>query len=339
MTNTIWKKVDGPSAGLVQQHYVQARLDSLHRRNTDLEAQISDRIRSHPKFKGMKLGGDKWLAVYKRITEKLQSADLTINFSASSWFANENTYESYTQLYERSGRNASDGTGAAQLLGNVQNPAVYRANVDDKITFHNLVSAGKSSAPVRGLMPGRQGTDRIREQMEFRAKPTERTVAVDPKDPSQDKKYADSTNKHFNPKTKQVFAALNYGRRYRGSNIDYGTSHMVLSPKFKVNALYYGGDTFYHADASGQTAYHVLGALIAHVKSNLLDAIVESCYFGATLPDNKDPGLMVEGHLFNELTFKGNIVEIALDAPAGSPLHQNAKKFAAKHGAKLVVLG
>jgi len=210
--------------------------------------------------------------------------------------------------------------------------------VDDKITFANLASSGKSSTPVRGLMPGRQGTDRIREQMEFRANPAARTV-VDPKDSSQQKEYADSTNKHFNPKTKQVFAALNYGRRFRGSNIDYGTSHMVLSPKFKVNALYYGGDTFYIADASGQTSYHTLGALIAHVKPNLLDAILDSCYFGATLPDNKDASLMVEGHLFNELTFKGNIVEIALDAPSGSQIHANAKKFAAKHGAKLVLLG
>jgi len=336
---TIWKKVEGPSAGLVQQHYVQARMESLHRRNKDLESQIAEKIRTHPKFQGMKLSGDKWLAVYRRITERLQSADLTINFSASSWFSQENTYDSYTQLYERSGRNDSDPARAAQLLSNVQNPAVFRANIDDKITFSNLASPGTSSAPFRGLMPGRQGMDRIREQMEFRAGQSPRVVVVDPKDSGQNKEYADSTNRHFNPKTKQVFAALNYGRRLRGSNIDYGTSHMVLSPRFKVNALYYGGDTFYHADASGQTAYHILGALIAHVKPNLLDAIVDSCYFGATLPDNKDASLMVEGHLFSELTFKGNIVEIALDAPAGSPMHANAKKFAAKHGAKLVVVG
>jgi len=84
VTQSIWKKVEGPSAGLVQQHYVQARLDSLHRRNKDLEATIAETITAHPKFQGMKLSGDKWLAVYKRITEKLQSANLTINFTASS---------------------------------------------------------------------------------------------------------------------------------------------------------------------------------------------------------------------------------------------------------------
>ncbi len=336
---TIWGKKEyvGPSAGLVKRHYVEARLDALHRRNKDLEKQIAEKLKGCTKLQGMKLSGDKWLAVYKKVTQQLQAADLTINFDAKSWFSNENTYESYTQLYERSGKSAG---GNAQLLSNPQNPARMRADVDDKITFKNQVATGaRPAVPQRGLMPGRQGMDRVREQMEFRAGAADRRVPTDKTDPNKDKVYADSTNKHFNPKTKQVFAALNYGRRLHGSNFDYGTSHLVLADRFKVNALYYGGDTFYHQDSSKQTAYHVLGALIAFVDDKLLDAILDSCYFGSRLQDTKHATMMVEAHLFDELTFKGNIKEIVLEATFGSSQHANAKKFASKHGAKITLVG
>lgn len=337
MPGTIWGKKEyvGPSAGLVKRHYVEARLAALYRRDKGLEQRIADTLRQHQKFQHLKLKGDAWLPVYHEITKNLQKAHLTINFDASRWFGTENRFDSYTQLYERSGRNQS---GHGQLMGNTQNPVLTRTQADDRVTFDNPVRPGSSRPPQRGLMPGRQGIDRVREQMEFRAAGKERKIVVDPGDSTKDQVFADSTNEHFNPKTKQIFAALNYGRRLLGSNIDYGRSHMVLAPKFKINAIYFGGDTFYHKDASRQTAYGVLGALVALVDPILLGAILESCYFGATLGDNKSPNLMVEAHIFDELTFTGNITAIFLDAKAYSPEHVNAKKFAARHGAKLVLV-
>jgi len=62
-----------------------------------------------------------------------------------------------------------------------------------------------------------------------------------------------------------------------------------------------------------------------------------SCYQGGTLGDTKNPKLLIEGHIFSELPFAGNITTIYLDAAAHSEIHNNARKFATKHGAKLVV--
>jgi hypothetical protein len=49
------------------------------------------------------------------------------------------------------------------------------------------------------------------------------------------------------------------------------------------------------------------------------------------------PKLLIEGHIFSELPFSGNITTIYLDAAAHSEIHNNAGTFAAEHGAKLVV--
>lgn len=176
-----WKKVTGPSAGLVQQHYVEGRLEALYRRNKDLEAQVKQALANAPLLKSMKLGGsgDKWLKVYEKINLALQAAQLTINFDASRWFSTENTYATYSQAYQRSG---SNGAGA-QLLGDALNPPVYRAQIDDKITFDRATGVLAGGASQRGLMPGRQGVNRVREQMEFRPNPTQR-VAPNPADAS-----------------------------------------------------------------------------------------------------------------------------------------------------------
>jgi hypothetical protein len=325
----IWTKVTGPSAGLVQQHYVEARKEALYRRDKDLEAKVKEVLRNHSLLQGIKMSGDKWLDVYRKISSNLQSADLTINFNAASWFSTENHYDTYAQQYERSQRDAS---GAATFQGDIlNNPADKRAAADDRVTFKNLRRRDPPPEPRRGLMPGRQGIERIKEQMKFR--PSAPTI-----DQSAQKTEVVSKNPHFNPKTKQVFAALNFGRRPHGSNTYYGTSHFVLSPKLKVNALYYPGDTFYLPDASSQLAYHVIGAIVAYAKpGGLLDAIIKSCYFGTRLEDARDPMMMIEAHLFTELRFSGHVETMVLDAPFGSTIHENAKKFARKHNIRLIL--
>jgi hypothetical protein len=334
-TPSIWKTVTGPSAGLVKKHYVEARKAALERRNKGLEKQLAKVLKSIPSLKEQ-TKGDKWLDVYHRITEKLQRAPLTINFQADSWFSSENNFPTYAHGYERGGR---DGNSRARFQDDPKtNPAIRRADADDKITFNKLVGDQGSSAPVRGLKRAWQGTDRIREQMEFRTASqliTEKGVGGNP-----DKQFAVSTNKRFDPKTKQIFAALNYGRRPNGSCTYYGDSHLVVKRDFKVNALYYGGDTFYDSkDASQQAAFHVLGTLLAWAKPALLDAIVQSCYFDNRLANTAAPQYLVEAHLFDELPFTNNIEEIVLACDARSVQHENAKIFAAKHGAKLTLIG
>jgi hypothetical protein len=336
MKNTIWTRVSGPSAGLVQKHLVEARQEELYRRDKDLEGKVAAALRAHPALQRLKLSGDRWIPVYKKISEGLQSADLTINFNAAKWFSSENLYKTYAQQYERS---TPDSAGAARFQGDTtMNPAKTRADIDDRITFNNLRMTGaptQTGPPRRGLMPGRQGMDRVRTQMEFRA--GAQTSSPDPQNPNNPFTMVSSTNAQFNPRTKQVFAALNYGRRPHGSSIYYGGSQFVLSPKYKVNALYYGGDTFYMQDASMQLAYHVIGAIVAYARKDLLDAIISSCYFGTRLEDTRAGSLLLEAHLFTEVRFTGNLDRIVLDAPHGSVLHENARKFAVRHGARLVL--
>lgn len=323
----------GPSAGLVQQHFVEARLAELYTRNKDLEKKVADALmRGIP---GLKSKGDKWLEAYKKINRSLQSAALTINFKADRWFTTENKFESYAQQYQRSGFEKDK----AIFKGDKQNPAFFRAVQDDKVTFP-VMSAGGQASPQRGLMPGRQGQARIETQMKFNADTKGKDLAKMTKAEilATDKEQTRSQNPYFNPKTKQIFAGLNYGRRPHGSNIDYGTSHFVLHEKFKVNAIYFGGDTFFdHEDASKQAAFGTLGALAAWADADLLSDIIRSCYDGGTLDDTKNPKLLIEGHIFSELPFSGNITTIYLDAVAHSEIHNNARTFAAKHGAKLVV--
>ena len=328
-----WKSVSGPSAGLVQQHFVESRQEALYRRNKDLEKLVKQALTTHKSLASLKLSGDKWLPVYEKINRNLQAADLTINFNAASWFAQENKYETYAQAYERSGR---DAQGIATLKGDRLNPAIVRADVDDRVTFPRPVAGAATPMPQRGLTPGRQGQARVEAYMKFDPKlanadgtPLDRLKAP----------VAHSQNRHFDAKTRQVFAALNYGRRPHGSSYEYGGSHMVLNDKFKVNALYFGGDTFYIKDAAAkQTAYHTLGALVAWADDALLTDIIRSCYAGTRLPDTKDFRLLLEGHIFAEVAFSGGISTIFLDAPAQSVYHVNAKTFAAKHGARLVLV-
>lgn len=318
----------GPSAGLVQRHFVEARLESLYTRNKDLEELVKQALLKH--IPGLSPKGDKWLEAYKKINRNLQSCDLTINFKATSWFASENKFETYAQAYERAGFD-KDGTTAI-FKPDALNPANIRTSQDDKITFP-AQKPGSQPAQHRGLMPGRQNQARIETQMRFDPDIKDKKDLIDPT------AVARSKNQHFNPKTKQVFAGLNYGRRSHGSNTDYGSSHFVLDDKFKINAIYFGGDTFYHQDASQQAAYCTLGSLVAWAKDDLMAEIIRSCYSGARLGNTTKASLLIEGHLFQELRFTGNIKTIYLDAPTHSVYHDNARKFATKHGAKLVLVG
>jgi len=330
--SSIWKKVTGPSAGLVQQHYVKARESDLHRRNPDLEGKVKKLLEEHQSFAHLKLKGDKWLDIYRKINKNIQAADLTINFSGESWFSTENNYETYTQMYERS----VDKDGKVKLINNMLNPADVRARVDDAVTFPEAWNKSAPAPTHRGLRPGAQSGQRIQTQMAFGE---QKAISKDGRNVG-----VESLNSHFNPKTKQVFAALNYGRRPHGSSTGYGQSHLVLHPRFKVNSFYYAGDTFFIStkDTTVQMPFGTLAAIMVHAKPSMVDAIIRSCYFGAALDDIDMTGsfqLLLEAHLFSGLSFSNNISEVRLSAEhAGSEVHKNASKFSAKHGAKLVLM-
>lgn len=338
MTN-LWQKATGPSAALVQQQYVAARLEDIKRRNPGLEQKVAQVLTQHPLLAGQKFKGDRWLEVYRKMNRSLQCADLTINFRAESWFTTENTYSSYTQMYERS----AGADGKNKLFDDPLNPANLRARVDDAVTFPAPWStpAPPAQRGIVNLTPGRQSGERIQTQMAFGSQHT-LTGA---------KPGVESGNRHFNPKTKQIFAALNYGRRPHGSSLVYGDCQLVLQPRIKINAMYYGGDTFFAPvqDTSVQVGYGMLAAVIAHAHFAMVTDIVKSCFLDMQLDDmggshtaisgSMAASYLLEGHVFGALPFAESVSDVRLPGRyMGTAIGNNAFKFASKHGTKLTYL-
>src|SRR5579875_2242583 len=87
-------------ARVVQHHYVRAQLKDIN--VTGREGLIQETLKALKTAPGMQKAKDKQLmAAYEKITQRLQAAELTINFKASSWFTQPNHYETYAQMYER----------------------------------------------------------------------------------------------------------------------------------------------------------------------------------------------------------------------------------------------
>ena len=334
-TTLIWQKATGPSSGYVKEHFVQARKQELHRKDQALQDKVANILINHPSFARKKIKlktNSDWPKdlhkIYNKISDNLRSRELTINFDADRWFTTENKYDSYTQIYERSG-----GGSGNFLVGDKQNPAHMRAKIDDVVTIPQTWTSGSTSTS-RGLNPG-HSKNRIAQKMQFGNQGTVGSESTNDK--------VKSLNPHFDPKTKQVFAALNYGRRKYGSSMEYGDAHLVLHNRFKTNALYFGRDTFYLGTngTDSQCTYNTLGAVIAHAHPKMVDDIINSCYIDVVLADNKGGSacdFLLEAHLFDDLTFKGNIAEIRLPSRymgSGSGVVSNALKFADKHNTVL----
>ena len=176
-------------------------------------------------------------------------------------------------------------------------------------------------------------------------------------------------NPRFNPRTKQIFAALNYGRRPHGSSITYGHSHMVLQSGLKQRAFYYPTDTFdvYTAKlgASVQTPFARLGTIYGKSAINrykagarFREAVLAACYDGKAMQDVGWAEHLLEAHLFGEVRFREHVSHMVIsyhdfaqpslsfvDDDDGGPVApdlrvwrvivQNARDFAERHGIKL----
>ena len=267
---------------------------------------------------------------YQKLHMHLQRSDLTINFPAERWFVDENKYETYTQMYER----AVGQDGELHLQGNVNNPVNRRVAADDAVTIPEQWR--NQEVVTRGLAP-RQNQVRIAQRMVF--------DEVVPNG-----KGYKSSNPHFDPKTKQVFAALNYAGNPNGATTDYGYSFFVLKPQLKVNALYYPGDTFtlQGTGVSTQMSFAHLGAIYGKItngfsaesyRRDLLNTCFPNVSKGTAFP------MLLEGHLFTQLRFADALESVNLSRrnvdgqpftePQWKILTANAKKFAKKWNVKL----
>ena len=229
-------------------------------------------------------------------------------------------------------------------LGNTSGGnALERAAADDRVTFPDHWNR-PGATPTRhlrgGMSPGNQPTQNIMSRMMTGLQTVGRRA---------DKNYDGymvetapgsstylSKNAKFNPRAKQLFAAVNYGNRAHGSNTYYGGDHFVLNPARKVDAIYFAGDTFGIESAYEQVTYQTLGAIFLRCveggKYALKGDLISSCLDGMILSDTSFPDFLIEAHLFKEIRFAGDIAEMHVRPTSHT---DNVRKFAQKWGIKL----
>lgn len=231
---------------------------------------------------------------YFLFTKQLQNAQLTINFKAKGWFENQAGFDEYKNMYDF----------GKTIKGNALNPVAPRVMADNIATMPKRMEGGAADQAMNpgkmSLAPGHQRSADTKDNLFF------------------------STNMQFNPKTKQIFAALNYGRRPHGSSTQYGESFFILSNDFKTNALYFAGDTFNCLlpdgkggfgvnESSGLTArsqlsYDTIAALILYANQWLRKEIIDCCLHAKTLSDTRNADDLVEAHLFHPVKMSGGVV-------------------------------
>ena len=332
-----WKFTQ-PSAQVIQKHYVNARVHELNKAAEEgrektidqILIRYADQIKGKSREKKRKYCG----GTYDYLTNMLQGRELTINLKAASWFAKENRYETYSQMYER----AIDSKTGKMVLNDDDklNPANVRAQADDRITFPQHW-ANQAGPMRRGLDPRatQSGQTLTHYMMSGTAIPRQGDSFDDYLQKTDKDGQYTSKNPKLNPKAKQVFTALNYGRRPHGSSIQYGKSHLVLNPNLKVDAIYFPGDTFFIPGANYQATYQTLGTLYLHAGALTREVLMTSCLQGIRLEDTSDAMELVEAHIFQEVRFDSCVKELRLEQTDDQAVIANAQRFCNRWGIHL----
>ncbi len=134
--------------------------------------------------------------------------------------------------------------------------------------------------------------------------------------------------------------------------------HFVLKDDLKINAIYYGGDTFDpNTNTSTRATYGTLLAVILHA-GLLMFEIVNSCYRQISSDDSDATFYLLEAHVFDEIAYSKDMKEMRIfekgidgeltnavrskrltdaDKPAmKQEIKKNARDFASRNGIKLV---
>lgn len=332
-------KMQRVSAAVVMQHFARSEVRSIDKVSDAFYAAMVMKLRTMREFARFKDG--QLREVIKNITYKLQTAELTINFKAASYFSAPNDWRTYRQMYDMALQDVKQADGGTKremrLTGNALNPATTRDAADTKVTFGANIKTPQMQGAARFMQTGG-------------LKDVSNGAAGGP--------VYTANNAHFNPRARQLFAGLNYGRRPHGSSTQYGLSHFVLQDGFKTNAIYYAGDTFYVTDANARVTYGMLFALVLHASDNLTKAILDSCYRQTSLKDTSNGDELVEAHIFDEIQFAKDIKEMRVsnndiinetgslmlsgkvsmeDLPKlREDIKKNARDFASRNNIKLV---
>lgn len=338
-----------PSSKIVQHAFTNARVNEINReaanlRNATIQAFLQDPLLG-PRLKGNTSAKKRAYCedAYESLTRTLQSRHLTINFKSASWFTTENPYDSYAQMYERGIK------GGKMILddSDPNNLANVRVGADDRVTFpaqwagaQPVIQRGQQGAATltpRGPAPqqimGRMMAGKSLVPAGKIPKNVLNPVTVNGKVVGYE-----STNVRFDPRSKQVFAALDYGRRPHGASTKYGDSYLILSESFKADAIYFPEDTFYIGSANAQVSYQTLGAIFLKAKPTMRTEIIKSCFNDARLGDSSDGAELMEAHIFKPVRFADGVSAMVLE-PSGFEVVQNAKKFCRRWGINLTAPG
>jgi len=312
------EKLQNVQAEVVKHHYVRAQLREINTRKSDGLIYAAVKTLQYSLSQGPNYTWDDLVQRYIDMTKRLQEADLTINFRAEGFFREPNNSTSYGQMYERAVED--EQIRLTEKLGDL-NPVRTRVLADEHALFQDHMAGGQF-----------EGMRRVMDSPLNRVS-LEKGTAV-----------FEVSNPFFNPKSREVFAALNYGRRPHGATTKYGKSYFVLNPKFKTNAIYFAGDTFDYdtlrVSANDQISYGLLGAIYAKAPLRLRQDLYRSCIWNQRLEDTEDGETLLEAHLFEKLSFPGNLQKIYLsrgemERDLWHTVLGNAKAFAKANGTKV----
>jgi hypothetical protein len=299
-----------PSSKSIQKEYVDKRLRHIKHEDKAKAQAVADKIialqRQHH------IGSDQrpvpWTDTYLRIHERLRAADLTINLDAGSWFARDNTYATYSQMYER----ATGANGQMALKDDEYNKAAVRAVADDLVTLPEEWANAHPFSQRKRLYKAMNVTGATKAGAGGHMAALK--AAHHPTLVGDGKQGFATTNTHFKAKAREVFAALNYGRRLHGANTTYGFSYLILDPKLKQRALYYPSDTFFLATqgVTSQCSYDTLGSVLKGAHPEMVTALWKSCYGRESLPDTAKGVLMIEAHIFKKLKIAEDVQTLVL---------------------------
>jgi hypothetical protein len=316
MPTALPEKHESVSAKVVMHQFSRGEVRNLSKEHDALHGKVVDKLLSLPEFATM--GPDQLSEVIKNMTYRLQEAHLTINFSAVGWFASPNETKFYTQMYERGTTRVAGAAGGTEkhLKGNAMNTANLRDAADTRVMFGSNIDS-----------PGMEGAARF-----MKTGGVEDTGA----------KSFKIANGQFNPRARQLFAGLNYGRRPNGSTTDYGKSYLVLREGLKRNAIYYMGDTFLKSvTADMRVTYGTLFAVLLYADEDVVVDLINSCYRGMKLGNAfQKPKQLIEAHIYSPINFSQDVdemyaVQADLVGAKGDAVRKNMQDFCTKNRIKL----
>jgi hypothetical protein len=305
------KGTEGVTAKVVKHHFARSEVVTINNGLKDtLKHEICTKLSARPEFGKFSLM-QLLQFLSGRALPRLQQSDMMINFNATKWFSKENHTNNYTQMYERGATVGIDEYGNPELLlpkGDLLNPTQRRVEADNLVTFSNNINSPDRSGIARVMGTGKvvkkEGTSHFKIE-----------------------------NGQFNPKSRQIFASLNYGRRPHGSNIAYGRSQLILHPNLKNGAIYYMGDTFGNLTYNDRFTFQTLYKAFLCDNDDTLVDLIQATLPVMQLQDTENPDRLLEAHIFQDITFSTDAYLLIVDEGevVNDTIRENIGKFALKH--------